>query len=161
MQRREKWAPRWAVAGEIPLGEERENVLPQTLPIKLSSVVSKYGHISFWKYYQETLRELSIIKAAKGLFWPFPTSKISKVDKLAPRNTLHTARNRLYSWIAWYLRGLESISILMGVYTEVRHNLFRKTPVRQLSEISQKYSFFLGWYFSGPDGPWKTPIDFL
>ena len=36
---------------------------------------------------------------------------------------------------------MESISILMSVYTEVRHNLLKKTSVRQLSEISQKYSF--------------------
>ena len=75
----------------------RENVLPQTLPIKLSLVVSKYSHISFWKYFQETLIKLSIIKAAKGPFSTLCDIEISKVDKLAPRNTPHAARNRLYS----------------------------------------------------------------
>ena len=74
----------------------RENVLPQTFPIKLSLVVSKYSHISFWKYFQETLIKLSIIKVAKGPFSTFCDIEISKVDRLAPRNTLHVARNRLY-----------------------------------------------------------------
>ena len=40
-----------------------------------------------------------------------------------------------------YLRDLGSISILIYFYSEVRHNLLI-TPVRQLSEVGQKYSFF-------------------
>ena len=70
--------------------------------------------------------------------------KFSKVDKLAPRNTLHAARNRLYSWIVWYLRGLESISILMCVYTEVLHNLFKKHPLDNFLKLVKSTLSFLG-----------------
>ena len=47
-----------------------------------------------------------------------------QVDKLAARNTPHTARNRLYSYILWYIRGLESISILICDCSQVRYKLF-------------------------------------
>ena len=46
---------------------------------------------------REKFGELSIIKAANGPFLTSCDIENSKVDKLAPRNTLHAARNRLPS----------------------------------------------------------------
>ena len=74
------------------------------------------------------LRALNNQSCKRPFFWSPATSKISKVDKLAPRNTLYAARNRLYSWIVRHGRGLESVSVLVGVvYSEIRHNLFKNT----------------------------------
>ena len=65
----------------------RNKVLPQTLPIKLSLVVSKQYHISLQKYVENFFKKLSIIKAAKGPFMTSCSIEFSKVDELAPCNT--------------------------------------------------------------------------
>ena len=69
-------------------------LLPQvnTKTVALDTSRTRYRGLRIEDYW-----ELSIFKAAEGPFLTSCDIENIKVDKLAPRNTLHAARNRLYS----------------------------------------------------------------
>ena len=69
-------------------------LLPQvnTKTVALDTSRTRYRGLRIEDYW-----ELSIFKAAEGPFLTSCDIENITVDKLAPRNTLHAARNRLYS----------------------------------------------------------------
>ena len=109
-----------------------------TLSIKVNKTKLVSGNSLKKKFW-----ELSIIKGAKGLFRLLPRSKMPKLDKLAPRNALHAAKNRFHSLIMWYLRSLESVSILICAYSAVRRNLFKKAC--RTAFLNRSKAVFLSW----------------
>ena len=134
----------------------RFHILLQNLHFKLSLVESnQINHIGFWKFSKKVLRALNNQSCKEPFFYLLRHRKFQKLTNSLV--TLHSAKNRLYFFIVWFIRGLESISILICVYSEARHISFKNT---QLSEIGQKYSFFLSWEIflkSRPDH-WKLRL---
>ena len=169
----------------------RFHILLQNLHFKLSLVESnQINHIGFWKFSKKVLRALNNQSCKRPSFDLLRHRKFQKLTNSLV--TLHSAKNRLYFFIVWIIRGLESISILICVYSEARHISFKNTQLlyffivwiirglesisilicvysearhisfknTQLSEIGQKYSFFLSWEIflkSRPDH-WKLRL---
>ena len=126
----------------------RFHILLQNLHFKLSLVESnQINHIGFWKFSKKVLRALNNQSCKEPFFYLLRHRKFQKLRNSLV--TLHSAKNRLYFFIVWYIRGLESISILICVYSEARH-FHLKTP-SFLKSVRSTLSFFLGRYFSSPD----------
>lgn len=97
-----------------------------------------------------TLLSVQYSKWQMALLFPFATSKMSKFDELTPPNTPYAAKYRLFSWVAWYLRGLKSMSILIWVYLEVRYNLLKNilwSAFWNWSKVLYLSWLILSWYY--------------